>query len=98
MKISIIDEIETVAKEKLSNDQSNIVPHLFFSSRLALYTLRKLCPFAPLWSSFWYQRLSNVTIEGHNKVLKYNLDQACPLGQRCPIRGPEANFQSRILT
>ena len=74
MKLSIIDEIETVVKDKLSKDQSNIVPNPFYSNKLALYTLRKLCPFTLLWSSFCHQRLSNATIEGHNKVLKCNLD------------------------
>ena len=74
MKLSIIEEIETAVKDKLSKDQSNIVPNPFYSNELALYTLRKLCPFTLLWSSFCHQRLSNATIEGHNKVLKCNLD------------------------
>ena len=49
------------------------VSNYYHDQNLANYFVRKMSPFAPLWSSFIHNRLTNNLIEARHKVLKKNI-------------------------
>ena len=65
-----LNECDTLLRSFPKDSQ---VSNYYHDQNLANYFVRKMSPFAPLWSSFIHNRLTNNLIEARHKVLKKNI-------------------------